>query len=131
MTLELWTSRISTRDPDAFNITRKSATDGIVFAPSWAILTPALEAMRRATRVGRENPKEATRIREVTWTRYAVDYRQEMRDSYAEHRAAWDALLARPRVVMVCYCVDAAHCHRLLLAGYLGRLGAAVRGELK
>lgn len=32
-------------------------------------------------------------------------------------------------MTLVCYCTDAAHCHRTVLAGILGRLGADVRGE--
>lgn len=49
--------------------------------------------------------------------------------SYRDHRAAWDALLARDEVTLVCYCTDAAHCHRTVLSGILGKLGATVCGE--
>lgn len=44
MSLIVYTSRISSRDPDRFDVTRKSGKeDGLAFAPSWAILRPALE----------------------------------------------------------------------------------------
>lgn len=42
-----------------------------------------------------------------------------------------DPSLARSRVVLVCYCTDPTRCHRSLLAGILGKLGADVRGELR
>jgi len=58
-----------------------------------------------------------------------VVYTAEMRASYRERRLTWDALLAHAEVTLVCYCNDPAHCHRTLLAGILGKLGADVRGE--
>ena len=46
-------------------------------------------------------------------------------------RAAWDALLARPAVVLVCYCTDPARCHRRVLAELLAKLGAVDLGEVE
>lgn len=44
---------------------------------------------------------------------------------------AWRALLARPRVVLACYCADPERCHRTILArDILPKLGATYRGEL-
>jgi len=40
-----------------------------------------------------------------------------------------DQLLSREHVVLVCYCTDWQHCHRLLLAGLLERCGAVYGGE--
>lgn len=138
MSLIVHTSRISSRDPDRFDITRKSGGPlGTPFAPSWEILTPALAAMKRADRIARggyEGPKQAEQIRATAWTRYAVEYRREMLRSHCEHAPAWRDLLARERVVLCCYCVEQPliplRCHRTLLAGYLGKMGAEVRGEL-
>ena len=49
MTLTVHTARISSRDPDRFDITRKSGGEaGRPFAPTWSILSPALEATRNA-----------------------------------------------------------------------------------
>lgn len=73
---------------------------------------------------------EADQIERLAWERYVPAYTEEMRESYRRTRFAWSALLARDRAVLVCYCTDAAHCHRALLAGILGKLGADVRGEL-
>lgn len=134
MTLIVHTARISSRDPDRFDITRASGGPlGTPFAPSWAILNPALAAMKRADRIARggyDGPRQAEQIRASTWTRYAVDYRREMLASHCEHAPAWRDLLARERVVLVCYCTDATRCHRTLLAGYLGKMGAEVVGEV-
>lgn len=44
---------------------------------------------------------------------------------------AWRRLLARERVVLVCFCADPARCHRAILrAGILPALGAVDGGEL-
>jgi hypothetical protein len=132
VTLQVYTAQLASRDPDRFDITRKSGdVDGIVFAPSWAILRPALEARRAesdaATEVGRAL---AVQRNDDAWAVYVPAYLAEMRVSYRRHRAAWETLRARPRVVLVCYCVDPERCHRTLLAGILAKLGAEVRGEL-
>jgi hypothetical protein len=112
----VWTARISTRDPDAFNITRKSGNP--IFAPSWALVRSALDIRQRRPQTVDE------------WRNYASEYLAEMRWSHVVHRGAWDALLARPRVVVTCFCVDPMRCHRRLLGLVLGRLGADLRGEL-
>lgn len=125
MTLEVWTARISSSDPDRLDITRKSAElDGVIFAPSWAILRPALAA--RADAKARRDPS----IMEAAWAAYEPAYLAEMRRSYVEHRPAWERLLARQRVVLVCFCTDPARCHRTLLAGIMAKLGADVHGEV-
>lgn len=117
MALEVWTARISTRDPDALNITRKSGDP--VFAPSWPLLKGALDRRRAGL------PKT-----EADWKGYAAAYLREMAASYDAHRGHWEALLARPRVVLTCYCTDLNRCHRRLLARVLVKLGAVDRGEL-
>ena len=151
MTLQVYTARLWTRDPDKLDITRGSgAAAGAPFAPSWAILRPALAARREAERREEEARRAlvycetgddedaclqsgadgAMDIEAEAWAVYVPAYVEEMRQSYRAHRDAWDALLARPRVVLCCYCVDPARCHRALLADILGKLGADVRGEL-
>lgn len=115
--VEVWTARISTRDKDAFNITRKSGAKE--FAPSWAILQQMLE-IRRSGRVATEDE----------WRWYVAEYLKEMGCSHHRHRAVWDALLARDRVVLVCYCTNVDRCHRKVLARILESLGATNRGEL-
>ena len=48
MTLEVWTARIGVHDPDALDITRGSGRGALAFAPSEAILWPAINARRAA-----------------------------------------------------------------------------------
>lgn len=117
MTLAVYTARVSYSGADRLDITRKSAgPDGLPFAPSWRILGPMLRARREGTELAQ-------------WPTYIADYTDEMRASYRGQRAAWEAVLARSEVTLLCYCTDPAHCHRTLLAGILGKLGAEVRGE--
>jgi uncharacterized protein YeaO (DUF488 family) len=77
---------------------------------------------------------KAADIERRAWDAYVLAYTAEMRASYRVNRPAWRSLLARDRVVLVCYCADkdrlAGRCHTVLLAGILGKLGAEVRGEL-
>jgi len=129
VSLAVYTARVASRDVDRLDITRKSAPpEGVVFAPSWKILGPALEALQAAKRAPKH---EAGRIAFDAWADYVPAYRVEMRESYKRHRATWDALLERPRVVLCCYCVDPCRCHRMLLARFiLPRLGAVYRGEV-
>lgn len=115
MTLFVYTSRVTYAGPDRLDVTRKSGDP--TFAPSWEILRPMI-ALRRAG--GDELD---------AWPRYVADYTAEMRTSYRSQRAAWDALLSRDEITLCCYCTDAQHCHRTVLAEILGKLGAVVRGE--
>jgi len=137
MTLQIHTARISTRDPDRFDITRGSGgVAGAPFAPSNDILQPALrdrERARKLFKLGRV--AEACQLENALWERYTPLYLAEMRGSYVRHREAWDALLARPRVVLTCYCAawpgQPLHCHRVLLAERcLVPCGAVYFGEL-
>lgn len=115
--LELWTARISTRDPDAFNVTRKSGDPA--FAPSWQTLVRMLDIR-----------KEGRAASDEEWAWYVSRYRTEMRKSFESKPEAWKALLGRPRAVLTCYCVNPERCHRVLLARILVRMGADYRGEL-
>jgi uncharacterized protein YeaO (DUF488 family) len=109
--LTVYTSRLSYGGPDRFDITRKNATmESAPFAPYWALV--------RGAKTG-----------EIPWDRYVDHYTQQMRVSYKDHRKKWDALLSRDVVTLVCFCVDPNRCHRTVLAGILGKLGARVGGE--
>lgn len=103
---------------------------GAPFAPSWGILRPALEARIQALGL-RHDTHEARRMLDAAWAAYGPAYTAEMRDSYRVHRGAWDALLALPRVVLLCYCVEPERCHRSLFAAILWKFGAEVRGEIR
>jgi len=119
MTLEVWTARISSTDIDRFDITRKTAwlaqkakkpAPGDPFAPSWLLLKSGQSGA-------------------MSWEQYAAAYLTQMRLSYRVYRSAWDALLARKRVVLCCFCSNSGHCHRRLLAEALMKLGADYKGE--
>lgn len=138
--LEAYSSRIAYGGPDRLDVTRAGGDAlGLTFAPSWAILEPALEARRRAGAAVQASLFDAAGqgagrqdvAYGAAWRDFREAYLAEMRASFKAHRAAWLELLGRPRVVLVCYCVDGARCHRhLLRAEILPRLGAVDRGEL-
>lgn len=119
MTLHVQSARINYSGPHRLDVTRKSGTDGLFLAPSWAILRPALDGMK-------------TFRKAEAWQDYITAYFDEMRRSYVDNRAAWTALLARERVVLVCYCTDPMHCHRAILRErILPALGAVDEGEIR
>lgn len=121
MTL-VYSARLSYGGPDRLDVTRASATEGLFLAPSWAILRPALEALRVLRGPALER----------AWLDYVERYTDEMRTSYRTSRAAWDGLVARERVVLVCFCTDAARCHRAILREHLlPALGAVDAGEIE
>ena len=131
--LRVWTARVSWRGEGRLDITRKSAGPaGLPFAPSWAILRPALDARSRAFTIRNSsggNLPLADRIEAEAWARYVPAYTAEMRASYRAHYEAWRELLAARERTLVCYCTDAAHCHRRLLALMLVKCGAVDMGE--
>jgi uncharacterized protein YeaO (DUF488 family) len=90
---------------------------GIVFAPSWRILSPMLKARTLHTET------------EAMWLDYVDKYTEEMRGSIVTFRPVWKEVLTREVVTLVCYCTDPARCHRTVLAGFLGKCGAKVMGE--
>jgi hypothetical protein len=121
MTLQVHTARISYGGPDRLDVTRKGAwlarkagrdAPGEPWAPSWDLLKKAKGG-------------------ELHFDEYDPLFLAEMRVSYQRHRTAWDGLLARSRVVLVCYCVDAEQCHRWLLRTRIfPALGAVDAGEV-
>lgn len=128
MTLTVHTARVNYDGADRLDVTRKSAgPEGIAFAPSWAILRPALDLLKCAELACSDC--DGQRIAHMTWALYSAAYAAEMRESYRTQHAAWRALLARESVTLVCYCTDPERCHRTLLAGILAKLGATVAGE--
>lgn len=159
MSLMVFTARIGRwmkGEPDAIDITRKSAKpEWLCFAPSWAILGPAIEAKRRAVKIEQDayaltnarlgrtaTPEEdgarylmfadAESISETAWREYVPAFMDEMRASWKEHRPMWDNLLSRQRVILCCYCMDAERCHRTILRrDILPKLGAEDCGEMK
>ena len=77
--------------------------------------------------------RRAGREDALLWRAYRLDYLDEMRASYRSKRAAWDALLAMERVVLLCFCTLDEHerCHRIALGQLiLPKLGAIWCGEI-
>lgn len=143
--LQVYTCRVGSRaarDRDLLVITREEADERRlpgIFAPSWALLRPALDArlsQRRgfvggASEAQREAALvEARELELASWRSYVPAYVEEMRASYRRHREEWERLLARPRVVLACKCKAPERCHRTILATMiLPKLGAAYYGE--
>lgn len=135
MTLQVFTAPIRYsmgQRENALDVTRKSGTNGLFLAPSWAILRPALQARQYAEKMrGRSLEKAARMSEESAWQGYERAYLEEMRASYRGNRVAWDALLAMERVVLCCYCPTSEKCHRgILRKTILPKLGAIDCGEL-
>jgi len=118
MTLIVHTAHITYAGYDRIDITRKSGVSpGIEFAPSWRLLSPILAARRRGESL------------EPLWPAYVEQYTAEMRASYRGRYPAWSWLLEQHEITLVCYCTDAARCHRTVLAEILAKLGGEIRGE--
>lgn len=150
MPLLVYSARLSTPDPDRYNVTRGSGDN--TFAPSHVLLTRYLDKMQLAKGIeddGRLHEKtvslarpdmagvvlqnakaEAEKLRAEAFAEYAPLYIAEMRESYRKNRGAWRSLLLRKRVVLTCYCTDPDRCHRSLLRTILVALGATDGGEL-
>jgi hypothetical protein len=137
------TSRITYRGADALNITRATGDHlGKLFAPSIAILTPALAARRHAATLRKAHAgglfaaehaaacAEADRIESLAWAAYEPLYLAEC------EAMPWRMLRdLGKRVCGVCYCVPIAglplRCHRTLWAREaVRRLGAVYEGEM-
>jgi len=110
--------------PGAFDITRGSGgLRGGFFAPSAQLLGDVQKRKRAAKR-------DEAKL-QAAWDWYVPLYLAEMRASYKAHYSAWRELLARDRVVLLCYCGTAARCHRAILrATILPKMGAVDAGEL-
>lgn len=125
-TSRLFDSRASELGP--LDVTRKSGKEGLIWAPSWRILKPALKAFKEAA---------TAEQRDQCFADYAVAFRNEMAQSWLGCRDEWVRLLQRERLTLQCYCIDSKYCHRTLLGrdilpGACARLGISYEfaGEL-
>lgn len=100
---------------------------GEPFAPPWWAVAAALgipgPPVPAANLPVPQDPEER-------WVWYRDLYVSLMRRSWSDHRAAWADLLARERVVLVCFCKDRSRCHRGVLAELLVQAGATDGGEV-
>ena len=107
--MEVYTAHYSYIGSDRLDITVKTGKK--TFAPTWEMVMK--------TKKGLMSQEE-----------YTHKYTELMRISYRENRQEWEELLARNRVVLVCFCPAGAFCHRALLAEMLEKLGAKYMGEI-
>jgi len=117
--LQVWTGRVKVyQAPDGLPVTRYLVNDplGVLFAPSKGLLDRALSA------------RKAGALDEF-WPTFEEEYTREMRQLYKAKRPAWEDLLARPEVTLLCFCKPYERCHRLILATILAKLGAELYGE--
>jgi uncharacterized protein YeaO (DUF488 family) len=130
MGLIVHTARMGFKGADWLDVTRKGAKErpepgghrgmGAAFAPSARLLNEFLA--KRQSRPEGETDRE--------WLDYVDRYTQEMRASYVSNRETWNRLLALDHVVLLCFCTEAARCHRTVLASILRKAGATYAGEL-
>lgn len=142
--LVVHTARYSVRDPDRLDVTRLGAVryqrkhgsvaPGEFLAPSNGLLWPHKRARAEVDRLLASNfitLENAEQRWAELWRSYQEAFRLEMLQSYRTRRTEWDALLARARVVLCCFCGHGREqCHRGLLVDYLVKLGATDGGEL-
>jgi hypothetical protein len=78
--LTVYAARISSRDPDRLDITRKSGgPNGLPFAPSWNILRPVLAARSAEDEALSEVSRAiAVAAHDEAWDRYVTAYLAEM-----------------------------------------------------
>lgn len=110
----IYTGRISLRDPDVVDTTIKSLTiaqkvggalpRGAIFAPTWAMV--------HAHKIGRATDE---------W--YTAQYLEMMRQRYARAPQAFLDLIARPRLILTCYCAAGKFCHRHIAKDILIKIG--------
>lgn len=83
-------------------------------------LAPSLETMKLGQAAG--TPAE--------WTRFTRLYRKEMAEPEAAHAIALLAAMSHGTDFAVgCYCEDASHCHRSILAELLAAASAHIVGS--
>lgn len=139
--------------PSVLDVTRGIGRDVLApFAPSEKLLNDVRPRMTRAreeaeelrrrseqaeavgdTRSSFELQEQADRLEDDIFASYRPKYTEEMRVSWTRHRSAWDELLRRNHVVLVCYCPapagkpdSAIRCHRRILAELLVKAGQRV-----
>lgn len=96
---------------DRLDITVKGKDPlGRIFAPTWKMVMKAKKGL-------------------ISESEYTAMYRNLMRASYRNYREAWEDVLGRGRVTLVCFCPSGSFCHRYLLAGFFEKLGAVYLGE--
>lgn len=81
--LVVHSARISYGGPDRLDVTRKSGTDGLFLAPSWALLQPVLKARKQVRDWIARGLHPGDELERRTWATYVEGYLAEMRVSYS------------------------------------------------
>jgi hypothetical protein len=140
MSLAVYTAQYRYDGPDRFDITRsKAPPEQKIYAPPWRLLNWGKDMRAMAERrlvdaraSGQESALRAAEgFEQWAWMGYRARYEEAMRVSFKNHRPAWNELLARDRVVLVCFCADRNRCHRGVLAELLAKCGATDLGEIE
>ncbi len=109
--MKFWTAQYRYPGPYRLDITVKGKdTVGKIFAPTWHMVKQYKDTGNEESYIG--------------------VYHDMMTNSYQFNRRAWENVLARDSVVLVCFCAYGNFCHRHLLAQYLRQLGAENMGEI-
>jgi hypothetical protein len=112
--LDVYTSQYAYQGEHRLDVTRKGADPyGLTFAPTWELLMDYKK--------GR-----------ISKDAYLQEYFKLMRKRYRENKPAFEQLLNREKVVLVCFeTPEEGFCHRYMLAWILTQLGANYKGELR
>ncbi len=138
--LLLQSARINYRGKCALDVTRKSGKAGLIMAPSWGILNPAivvrkkLDALIKQQKALPECDRESLRNAIIdamadadrAWDEYVLRFTDEMRRSWRSNRDMWVAMLSQSRLVLCCFCNHKHQCHRHLLRAMLVKAGEKI-----
>lgn len=120
---------------------------GAVFAPTYNLLRPALEAREKAnTLAANRRIAEAIATDNSAWKTYVNGsngkngFLTQMDASRRRYGAIWGLIAAQPSVVFACFCSRPSwwpsgeewphHCHRFLVAKEFEKMGGVGRGEV-
>lgn len=108
MTCTIHTACINSRDPDALDITVKSAAtpEGRALAPEWEMVNGVKGGC-------------------LTEAQYRENYLALLRKRFAADSSPFLEILSRPRVVLTCYCAAGDFCHRLIASEVLAKIGTS------
>ncbi|MEO1287742.1 MAG: hypothetical protein AAFV93_08230 [Chloroflexota bacterium] len=116
--VKIYTSRINNTDPDALNITVKSASTAIgrYLAPSKSMVY-GHKAGQGDARFERYTP--------LSDEQYTERYYQLLRPRYRNNPKLFHDLLLQDKVILCCYCRAGDFCHRHLAADILMKIALA------
>ena len=117
--VKIYTSRITNTDPDALNITVKSASTAI-----GRYLAPTKTMVYRH-KAGAGDPRFA-RYDPLTDEEYTRKYYELLRPRYRANPDIFHEVLQRDKIILCCYCRAGTFCHRHLAADILQKIGQSL-----